>query len=89
MLDLPKTQRGVDSVFIMVDQFLKIAHYIVCMTVHASNITNLYFKELVHLWSVKDRNLILGYQVHELFLKIPMEEDQDGAAFKHYLPTSN
>jgi len=69
---LPKTQRNKESIFVLVDRFSKIAHFMACnKTNDATHIVVLYFKEVMRLHGIPHSMSLIGILNLRAIFRLP------------------
>ena len=80
VLGFPKIVKGYDSIFVVVDRFSKMAHFIPCKKIlHVDHVANLFFKEIMILHGLlrsiisKRDSKLVGYFWKTLWKKMGIE----------------
>jgi len=86
ILGPPKTQCNKDSFFVVVDRFSMMAHFIACnKTNDATNIAELYFKEVTRSHGTLIYCFLSRYQIFESLMGYIMEEDWYKTKLQYHL----
>jgi hypothetical protein len=69
VVGLPHTRDGYDSIWVIVDQLTKVAHFIPVKTTYTgARLVELYISKCVFAWSTQEDSVRQRYLVHVLIL---------------------